>query len=938
MESGSIRSWEEFVVALKIRFAPSDYDDPVGAFTKLQQTSTVDEYQYQSQFEVLSNRIPGLTEYFRVSSFVSGLKEEVRIMVTMLKPTTLPNDFGLARLQEQEICRRNRNSKSQNWSSNSFYPRLPTPSYTNKPTHNQLANNQFSNPYPNRNTTYPYSGNTIRKPTLPIRRISPSQMQERREKGLCYYCDEKYQAGYKCNKPRLLVLEGMEWEEKEETVEEELLEFQGVQAPGEAEEGELLGISLYALAGTPTPRTMRLMGSIGSVEVVILIDTESTHNFVDPNVARKAQLLADEKGQLTVMVADGATLSCQGQCKAVSILLQSCKFSATLHLLTLGGCDVVLGVDWLRCLGPILWDFGTLTMKFPYNHQKVTLQGMLPTPELLDARETMPKSTGASCKGVWVQLMEITADQPRTMLHLAVQELIEGYPEVFKELEELPPSRSHDHQILLKDEAKPMCVRPYRYPYYQKGEIEKLVQEMLSSRVIRPSQSPYSSLVLLVRKADGSWRMCVDYRALNRDTIKDKYPIPNIDELLDELHGVVIFSKLDLRSGYHQIRMKPEDMPKTTFRTHEGHYKFLVMPFGLTNAPSTFQGLMNEVFQPYLRKFVLVFFDDILVYSLNLKEHLKHLRLVLEVLKEHQLYAKASKCKFGSLEVDYLGRVLSEEGVKADPAKIVAMKNWPNPRIPKALRGFLGLTGYYRKFVKGYGGVAAPLTTLLKKNSFGWNASAEEAFRSLKELMSTPPVLGSPDFTKRFLVECDASGAGIGAVLMQEGRPLAYLSQGLKKKSLFLSMYEKELLALVMVVRKWMHYLSGQTFVVRTDQQALKYLLKQRIGTPAQQKWVFKLLGYDFTVEYKRGRENKAADALSRVPFREIEASDAGTMDETDNEAGTHAELVAETDADADAENAKPETKATAQSKSAEPQINRETEAANQSDISQSQL
>lgn len=292
--------------------------------------------------------------------------------------------------------------------------------------------------------------------------------------------------------------------------------------------------------------------------------------------------------------------------------------------------------------------------------------------------------------------------------------------------------------------------------------------------------------------------------------------------------------------------MHAEDVPNTTFRTHEGHYEFLVMPFGLTNALSTFQGLMNDVFRPYLRKCVLVFFGDILVYSKSLQDHLKHLKAVLGLLQQHQLYAKLSKCHFGCHEVKYLGNVISEEGVKADPSKIEAMLNWPVPSNIKALRGFLGLTGYYRKIVKGYGGIASLLTSLLKKDSFKWSDNAELAFNSLKKAMTTP-VLGLPEFSKPYIIECDASGGGIGAVLMQSGQPLAYLSQGMKGKSLSLSTYEKELLALVTAIRKWRHYLLGHTFKVRTDQQALKYLLEQRVSTPAQQKWVSKLLGFDFS-------------------------------------------------------------------------------------------
>lgn len=358
--------------------------------------------------------------------------------------------------------------------------------------------------------------------------------------------------------------------------------------------------------------------------------------------------------------------------------------------------------------------------------------------------------------------------------------------------------------------------------------------------------------------------MCPDFRAFNKLTVKDKFPIPVVDDLLDELNGAQFLTKLDLRSGYHQIRMKEVDIPKTAFRTHEGHYEFLVMPFGLCNAPSTFQSLMNHILKPYLRKFVLVFFDDILIYSGTWAAHLQHVDLLLQLLRKHKLFVKMSKCEFGMEEVEYLGHIVGRDSVKVDPKRIQEMQEWPQSKTLKSLRGFLGLTGYYRKFVSNYGRIAKPLTQLLKKNSFFWTEEAQQAFTALKNAMCTTPVLALPDFTKSFVIECDASGTGIGAVLMQEGRPLAFTSQQLSGRNLGQSTYEKEMMAILHAVETWRPYFLGRRFQIRTDHHSLKYFLEQRLSSPQQNKWLAKMLGYDYEIIYKKGKDNRVADALSR--------------------------------------------------------------------------
>lgn len=334
-----------------------------------------------------------------------------------------------------------------------------------------------------------------------------------------------------------------------------------------------------------------------------------------------------------------------------------------------------------------------------------------------------------------------------------LEKLLSHYEEVFKEPKGLPPKREKEYVITLLEGHEPVNVRPYRYSHHHKNEIEKQVKELLSTRVIRHNQSAFCSPVILVKKKDEMWRTCIDYRALNKVTVPDKFPIPVIDELLDELYGAQFFWKLDLKSGYHQVRVRPENVHKTAFRTHEGHYEYLVMSFGLMNALSTFQSPMNEIFRPMLGKFVLVFFDDILVYSPTWDTHMQHLTMVLDTLLGQQLVANRKKCAFAQTSVEYLGHVISKDGVVMDPNKVSSVLSWPVPKNVKGVRGFLGLIDNYRKYIKDYEKLAKSLTELTKKEGFQWGPKAQETFEILKIKITTAPVLALLDFSQQFFIE-----------------------------------------------------------------------------------------------------------------------------------------------------------------------------------------
>ncbi|GJU52464.1 putative reverse transcriptase domain-containing protein [Tanacetum coccineum] len=325
--------------------------------------------------------------------------------------------------------------------------------------------------------------------------------------------------------------------------------------------------------------------------------------------------------------------------------------------------------------------------------------------------------------------------------------------------------------------ATPVARAPYRLAPSEMQELSNQLQELADRGFIRPSTSPWGAPVLFVKKKDGSFRMCIDYRELNKLTVKNRYPLPRIDDLFDQLQGSSVYSKIDLRSGYHQLRVRDEDIPKTAFRTRYGHYEFQVMPFGLTNAPAVFMDLMNRVCKPYLDKFVIVFIDDILIYSRNKEEHANHLRIILELLKKEKLYAKFSKCDFWIHIVQFLGHLIDSQGLHVDPAKIEAVKNWTSPTTPTEIRQFLGLAGYYQRFIKDFSKIAKSLTELTQKNKkYIWGKDQESAFQLLKQKLCEAPILALPEGNDYFVVYRDASHQGLGAVLMQRENVIAYAS------------------------------------------------------------------------------------------------------------------------------------------------------------------
>ncbi|GKB06259.1 putative reverse transcriptase domain-containing protein [Tanacetum coccineum] len=462
-----------------------------------------------------------------------------------------------------------------------------------------------------------------------------------------------------------------------------------------------------------------------------------------------------------VELADGKVVSTNTILRSCTLVLLNHVFKIDLLPTRLGSFDVIIGMDWLA-----------------YHHALIDCYEKIVRIPLPNGRFLKFKARG----------------RKRILVHLHVSRLI------CEKLEEYGLSR------LLG--ASPVVRSPYRLAPSEMLELSNQLKELQEKGFIRPSHSPWGAPVLFVKKKDGSMRMCIDYKELNKLTIKNRYPLPRIDDLFDQLQDACCFSKIDLRSGYHQLRVREEDVPKTAFRTRYGHFEFTVTPFGLTNTPAIFMDLLNRVCKPYLDKFVIVFIDDILIYLKSKEEH------------------------------EFLGHVVNRDGIYVDPSKVESVKNWKTPESPTEIRSFLGLAGYYRRFIENFSKIAKPLTLLTQKNkAYVWGDKQDEAFQILKEKLCNAPVLALPDEPDDFV---------------------------LKKREKNYTTHDLELGAVVFALKIWRHYLYGTKSVIYTDHKSLQYIFDQKDLNMRQRRWIELLSDYECEIKYHPGKANVVADALSR--------------------------------------------------------------------------
>ncbi|KAL0198990.1 hypothetical protein M9458_007530, partial [Cirrhinus mrigala] len=578
-----------------------------------------------------------------------------------------------------------------------------------------------------------------------------------------------------------------------------------------------------------------------SIKTNALIDSGAAGNFIDRDFVKINRLpILSCASPVAVAALDGRLLG-SGRIDYttddLTLRFEPCHHETIrFFIISSPQSPLILGYPWLNLHEPtISWAGGTITHWSSYCQQHC----------IHPAPETPPKSA---------------THPPNSTIPTKYQDLLEAFSTI--RATELPPHRPGDCAIELKPGAVPPRGHIYPLSQPETAAMERYIEEELAKGFIRPSTSLALAGFFFVKKKDGGLRPCIDYRSLNEVTIKYRYPLPLVPPALEQLRSARFYTKLDLRSAYNLIRIREGDEWKTAFSTASGHYEYLVMPFGLANSPSYFQAFVNEVFRDMLNRCVIVYIDDILIFSNSFAEHVQHVRAVLQRLIQHKLYAKEEKCQFHQQSIAFLGYIISPEGVAMDDSKVNAVRDWPRPKTLKELQRFLGFSNFYRRFIRNFSTVAAPLTSMVKRGKvrLTWSPDAVQALHELRQRFTTAPILRHPDPQLPFLVEVDASSKGVGAVLSQrQGQPpktspCAFFSHKLSPAKRNYDVGNRELLAIKLALEEWRHWLEGarHPFIILTDHKNLEYLRAAKVLNHREARWALFFTRFNFEIHYRR--------------------------------------------------------------------------------------
>ena len=661
-----------------------------------------------------------------------------------------------------------------------------------------------------------------------------------------------------------------------------------------------VGVVITANARSEAPS---LIGEIKDKEgrtmkIRILVDSGATKNLIAHHIAHKLPSLARTPNPTFFQFANGTTYEGNKIVRTLPITIAS---KHTINLVDVPVClihdyDVILGMQWLRDANPAIdWTTRTVTLD-QHSQRKRCDVAAISARKMKKELQTLDTTTQAYILIPKIHPLETeaSATTPTSTTPPHIRSLVNSYMDLFSEPTTLPPERPHhDHVITLEEGEPPPFRHPFRLSAEEADELRRQLESLVKKGYIRPSGSAYGAPVLLVKKKDGTLRLCIDYRALNAITKRDRYPLPNIEALLDDLQGAQYFSKLDLRSGYHQVRVRAKDIHKTAFTTHMGSYEWCVLPMGLTNAPATFQRLMQSILGPFAT-FARVYLDDIIIYSKTLSEHERHLQQVLGTLRTHELKLHPHKCVFAVQQITFLGHRIRPGQIGMEKDKLKALHDWPLPSSKQEMQSFLGFCNYYRTFIPQYAHITAPLSDLTHNDipPETWQRplppTVLDAFNRTKQAMASAAALHMVDPALPFVLYTDASNVALGAALHQVEngmeRAVAFASRKLTDAEANYAARDKELLAVVTACEKWRHYLQGKHFIIRSDHQSLERLTTMQLRTLSQTnrriaRWAETLADFHFTIQHVPGRHN-VADALSRIQLPDT--SDSTTTEQVD--------------------------------------------------------